>query len=137
MIYSLLEETTLQQVLPAALLLATDRVLLTTPFSRANDGVIEPRPWQGMARRLHPRVVKARLLHALSVRGARRQFGTFRNLRLVGARGIAGAALYVARGVRDGAASTGARATYLIEHTGPTTGLEGDRSGCQRQRWLG
>ncbi len=130
MVYSLLEESTLQQVLPAALLLATDRALLTTPFSRANDGIIEPRRWQGMARGLHPRVVKARLLHALSVRGARRQFGTLRNLRRVGPRGIAGAALDVARGVRDGSDSTGARATYLIEHTGPTTGLEG------RQEWL-
>ena len=130
MIYSLLEESTLQQVLPAALLLATDRALLATPFSRANDGVIEPRRWQGMARRLSPRVVKARLLHALSVRGARRQFGTLRNLRLMGPRGLTGALLDVARGVRDGSASTGARATYLIEHTRPTTGLEG------RYEWL-
>ena len=116
-------------MLPAALLLAVDRVLLATPFSRANDGIIAP-PWRGSPEAAAPAVVKTRLLHALSVRGARRQYGTFRNLRLVGARGLAGsAATRFARGSRR-RESSGGRATYLIEHTGPTTGLEG------RQEWL-
>ena len=116
MIYSLLEESTLQQVLPAALLLATDRALLTTPFSRANDGVVEARPWRGLTRRLHPRGIKARLLHALSVRGARRQYSALTNIRRVGARGLAGSVLDVARSLRDGWDSGGARANYLIEY---------------------
>ena len=74
MLYSLLEEDSLQQVLPAALLLAVDR--------GAARHTVQPRRRRRhrAARRMASlrggctlRVVKTRLLHALSRRGARRQ----------------------------------------------------------------
>jgi hypothetical protein len=124
MLYALLEEHTLRQVLPAALLLAVDRALLGTPFSRADEGIAQPRSLAALTRRLHPHVVKVRLLHALSVRGARRQYGTLANLRRVGARGLAGAMSETLRDIRLGWEDSGGRTAYLIEHTRPTAALE-------------
>jgi len=125
MLYSLLEDTTLRQVLPAALLLAADRALLGTPFSRADEGVVAPHSWRAAARRLHPRVAKVRLLHALSQRGARRQYGAIANLRRVGLKGLAGAWLDLLRDVRDGWELSGARAAYLLESSRPNAAMEG------------
>ncbi|MCC7125626.1 MAG: glycosyltransferase family 2 protein [Acidobacteria bacterium] len=122
MLYSLLDEEHLQQVLPAALLLAADRALLATPFSRAFDGVKGPR--QRLAERLRPGVLKIRLLHALSRRGARRQYGTLTNLRRVGMRGLLAALGDVTREMQDGWDSPGARMAYLIEHASPSSALE-------------
>ena len=126
MLYSLLEEDSLQAVLPAALLLAVDRALLATPFSRADDGITAPRSMTSLTRRLQPAALKTRLLlHALSRRGARRQYGTIANLRRVGARGLAGSVRDVIREVRDGWESSGGRVAYLIEQTRGTASLEG------------
>jgi hypothetical protein len=47
------------------------------------------------------------------------------NLRRVGLRGLGGTALALARDVRDGWESSGARTAYLIERTGPTAALDG------------
>jgi len=125
MLYSLLEEDSLQAVLPAALLLAVDRALLATPFSRADDGIAAPRSMTSLTRRLQPAALKTRLLHALSRRGARRQYGAIANLRRVGARGLAGSVRDVFREVRDGWESSGGRVAYLIEQTRGTASLEG------------
>jgi hypothetical protein len=122
MLYALLDDEHLARVLPAALLLAADRALLGTPFSRAHDNTGGTR--QALAERLHPRVLKIRLLHALSRRGARRQYGVLTNLRRVGPRGVAGALRDVVREVARGWESPGARAAYLIERITPSAALE-------------
>ena len=119
MIYSLLEPASLREVLPAALLLAADRALLGTPFSRADEGVARPGSWAAVRARLRPGVVAVRLRQALGRRGARRQYGLLGSLWRVGLRGIAGALREVAREVRDGWDRAGARADYLLEGASP------------------
>jgi GT2 family glycosyltransferase len=124
MVYALLEESTLQQVLPTALLLASDRIVLRTPFSRANDG--DPGGNGGLSLSSAP-AIKASLRHALIQRGARRGLGVGGNLRKLGARGLAGAAWDAARDVRLGWGHRGARTRYLIEEGGQAAALEGRR----------
>ncbi|MEZ5286825.1 MAG: glycosyltransferase [Vicinamibacterales bacterium] len=124
MLYALLEDATLAQVLPAALLLAADRVLLGTPFSRADEGSTGPRSWHAAASRLKPQVVKVRLLHALSQRGARRQAGMLQNLSRVGI----GASRPRSRpppGSPPRVGVLGARAAYLLEESRPNAAMEG------------
>lgn len=116
MLYTHLEEDTLQRVLPAALMLAADRALLGTPFSRAAEEGSRT-AFGTLARRLRPRVLKIRLLHALSQRGARRQRGAVANLRVVGFSGLAAAVVQVVRDLAEGWDSPGGRAQYLIEQT--------------------
>ncbi|MDH4064670.1 MAG: glycosyltransferase family 2 protein, partial [Acidobacteriota bacterium] len=125
MLYALLEERSLQQVLPAALLLAMDRALLGTPFSRAEPELANTGTLRGLAARLDPHTVWVRLLHALSQRGARRQYGTLRNLRRVGPKGLAEAVVDAIRDLRFGWQSPGERRSYLIEQARPTAELEG------------
>jgi hypothetical protein len=123
MLYTHLEEKTLQRVLPAALLLAADRALLATPFSRAADGPSRT-AFGTVARRLRPGVLKIRLLHALSQRGARRKRGVVANLRVVGLRGLTAAGVQVLRDLAEGWDSPGGRTQYLIEQSsaGASTG---------------
>jgi hypothetical protein len=70
-------------------------------------------------------VLKIRLLHALSRRGARRQMGTWWNLRKVGLAGLAGATLDVLGDVGRGWQAASARAQYQIERITPSAALEG------------
>ncbi len=122
MIYTHLEQRTLERVLPAALLFATDRALLATAFSRAGE---HEAPFRRVGSRVRPRVLKIRLLHALSRRGARRQMGTWWNLRKVGVAGLAGATLDVLGDVGRGWQAASARAQYQIERITPSAALEG------------
>src|SRR5690606_33384443 len=124
MLYALLEEETLQRVLPAALLLASDRLLLATPFSRAHAG--SDAGSGGLSLPSTP-AMKASLRHALIQRGARRDFGIGGNLRKLGIGGLAGAAWDAARDVRLGWGQGGARTRYLIEEGGQAAALEGRR----------
>lgn len=121
MIYALLEERTLQQALPAALLLSLDRIALGSPFSRATEGEPVPDTTTRLAARLRPAVVKIRLLHALSRRGAQRRMGIAANLRQVGIGGLAGAAVSAARDVLGGWETLPARDRFLIERASPAT----------------
>ncbi len=126
MIYALLEESTLQRVLPAALLLAADRILLATPFSRAQAG----EPGRPRTRRLalpSPHALKASLRHALIMRGARRDLGIGGNLRKLGAGGLAGAVVDALGDIRLGWGQAGARGRYLIEAGAQAAALEGRR----------
>jgi GT2 family glycosyltransferase len=125
MVYSLLEDETLRRVLPAALLLAADRLLLDTPFSRAAEDVTTHRGFPSPRMRIQPRAIKIRLLHALSQRGARRQYPTWTNLKRVGIAGLAGALFDTATDLRMGWEGSGAREAYLIEGTGPTAAIDG------------
>lgn len=125
MLYTLLEPATLRQVLPAAILLATDRALLGTVFSRADEGVTAQQSWRAVLGRLRPGVVRIRLLHALSRRGARRHYGLLTNLRRVGLRGLAGAALEMLRDLGEGWEHAGGRVRYLLEASRPHAALEG------------
>ena len=124
MIYTHLEESTLQRVLPGALLFAADRALLGTSFSRAaGEETVGPR--RRMPGRLRPGVVKIRLLHALSRRGARRQMGTWWNLRRVGARGLVGSVVDVMVEMKFGWQEPASRAQYQIERIRPSAALDG------------
>jgi GT2 family glycosyltransferase len=114
MLYSLLDDEALQRVLPAALLLAADRALLGTPFSRTAEHDATG-TWAAVRHRLRPRVAYIRLLHALSQRGARRQRGLIANLTHVGPRGLAGAVGDAFGDILRGWAQPDGRARYLIE----------------------
>jgi GT2 family glycosyltransferase len=125
MIYTHLEEETLRRALPAALLLSMDRALLGTSFSRADEGVQPPDPGVALADRLRPHVLKIRLLHALSRRGAARRNGTLANLRRVGVGGLAGSLVDLSRDVVRGWEQPGARQQYMVERVRPSAALEG------------
>ena len=122
MIYALLEEERLQRVLPAALLMAIDRALLATPFSRAaeddeSDGREPALP--------SLQSLSGPLRHALIQRGARRSLGVAGSLRQVGVAGLAGAVRDTVRDVRAGLGHGGARSRYLIERQGSRASLDG------------
>jgi GT2 family glycosyltransferase len=123
MIYALLEEERLRRVLPAALLLAADRALLATPFSRAAESEQDP---GGIA--LPPlHALTGPLRNALIQRGARKSLGVVGSLRKVGVDGLAGALRDTARDVRAGLGTGGARTRYLIEKQGARASLDGRR----------
>lgn len=124
MIYALLEEERLQRVLPAALLLAVDRALLATPFSRAADQGGDT----GTAS-LHDVVqqVAGPFRHALIRRGARKSLGIGGSLRKLGVSGLAGAVMDAGREVGAELGQSGARARYLIEGQPGKASLEGRR----------
>jgi GT2 family glycosyltransferase len=124
MIYTHLEESTLQRVLPAALLFAADRALLGTAFSRA-AGESADAVRKKMPGRLRPGAVKIRLLHALSRRGARRQMGTWWNLRRVGARGLVASIVDVIVEMKLGWHEPTSRSQYQIERVKPSAALDG------------
>jgi GT2 family glycosyltransferase len=124
MIYALLEEEHLQRVLPAALLMAIDRALLATPFSRA----AEQDDANGHGAALPSlQSVSGPLRHALIQRGARRSLGVAGSLRTVGVSGLAGAVRDTVRDVRAGLGHGGARSRYLIERQGSRASLDGRR----------
>jgi GT2 family glycosyltransferase len=114
MLYALLEDRTLQHVLPAALLLATDRITLGTPFSRATMGIHGARGYS-LGDRLSPGVLRGRLLYALSRRGAQRKLGVMTNLARVGAVGLLQAGWEAAHDIAFGWAAPPARQRLLIE----------------------
>ena len=119
MIYALLEERTLQQALPAALLLSLDRIALGTPFSRSTEGQPASDTTVHLATRLRPEIVKVRLLHALSRRGAQRKLGVVENITRVGVGGLVAAVVSTARDVLLGWEAPPARDRFLIERASP------------------
>ncbi len=119
MIYALLAEDNLRRLLPAALLLAADRAILGTDFSRAasaDDGA-------GGAPSLAATVAAA-ARHALVRRGARRTLGVFGSARRVGLGGMASAARDTLIQLRRYGAGGGARASYLIETASPGSAVD-------------
>lgn len=124
MIYALIEQERLQRVLPAALLMAVDRALLATPFSRAAEGQ-EPDERRAVLPSLQS--LSGPLRHALIQRGARKSLGVAGSLRQVGVTGLAGAVLDTVREARAGRGPGGARSRYLIERQGSRASLDGRR----------
>jgi GT2 family glycosyltransferase len=124
MIYALLEEERLQRVLPAALLLATDRALLATPLSRAAEDEAEVPGPLGLP---SLQAVAGPLRHALIQRGARKNLGVAGSLKRVGLTGLAGAMRDTVRDVRAGLGQGSARSRYLIEQQGVRASLDGRR----------
>jgi GT2 family glycosyltransferase len=119
MIYPLPDDDRLRQMLPAALLLAADRAILGTPFSRAaadDDGA-------GTAPALAAAVTAA-ARHALVRRGARRTLGVVGSARRVGMGGLAGAIRETVGSLRHHSTRGGARARYLIEASGPHAAVD-------------
>jgi|GEM_PF-727664 len=119
MVYALLDDDHLRHMLPAALLLAADRAILGTAFSRAataDDGA-------GGAPGLAASVAAA-ARHALVRRGARRTLGVFGSARSVGIGGMASAARETLGSLRRSAARGGARSCYLIETSGPHSAVD-------------
>lgn len=121
MLYALAEERTLQQALTASLLLSLDRTLLATGFSRAAEGGTDAAA-VGLGYRLRPRVMRVRLLHALSRRGARRTRGAADNLRQLGVKGLAAALQETVRDVVSGWEMPPTRERFLIERVAAAAG---------------
>jgi GT2 family glycosyltransferase len=126
MIYALLETERLERVLPAALLMAADRALLQTPFSRAAENGAAAGHRQ---RLLSPRIITASFRHALIQRGARRHLGVARSLRRLGVGGLVGALGDAVGDVVSSLARRGARERYLIERQGGSTALDAQSEG--------
>jgi GT2 family glycosyltransferase len=123
MLYTHLERENLARVLPAALLLSADRVLLETGFGRdgwKQQGTKGMAPARlGAPRRLAaasrglPRYFKREIV----ARGALKHLSALENLRRVGARGLLGATKSAIREVVQSArpGASRARAAYLVE----------------------
>lgn len=109
MLYALLEVRSLERVLPAALLLAADRALLTTGLSRASDAAARSAAWP--RRTVHQAARSAKI--ALRTHGISRQMSIAAALRRLGLRGLLGVLGAMAAPGVPGAA--GQRASYLIE----------------------
>jgi GT2 family glycosyltransferase len=121
MIYALAEERTLQQALSASLLLALDRTVLGTGFSRAAEA--EPgtsRP-AALGYRLRPSVIGGRMRRALSRRGGRRALGAVENIRRIGAAGLAAVGKEAVRDILVGWDVSPTRDRFLIEHPSAAT----------------
>lgn len=125
-LYTHLERETLERVLPAALLLASDRALLGTQLSRASDDDAAPAEGSG-AIHATPAValrgIKARAKAALVSRGVSKQRSLGENLRRLGIRGLAEAAGQVARDTAV-AISGPPRDAYLIERGASSPALD-------------
>jgi hypothetical protein len=130
MLYTHLERPTLARVLPAALLLSADRVLLATDLSRASDaaagagdegaGAIAGRR-PGLLRRS-----ATRAKFALAARGATRDRSLAQNLRRVGPRGLLEAAWEAAReSIAIPPARRSRRSEYDIERGAAPLALDG------------
>ncbi|MEZ5419471.1 MAG: glycosyltransferase family 2 protein [Vicinamibacterales bacterium] len=119
MIYALLDDDHLRRALPAALLLAADRALLGTAFSRAAAGEAGAGHVPALAAS-----VAAAARHALVQRGARRALGVIGSARRVGLGGLAGAVRETFGSLRDRAADGGTRSRYLIEVAGPASAVD-------------
>jgi len=88
MLYALLDRDWLRRALPAALLLAADRALLGTPFSRVHDPTLRPAPMVAM---FSPRRRISAAKEALRSRGIWRKTSVadaIRNLGLQGGLGV-------------------------------------------------
>ena len=122
MLYALADERTLQQALAASLLLALDRTLLATRFSRAAEGAETGGPPMTLGDRLRPGVMRVRLLRALSQQGARRTLGALENLRRVGITGLASACDEAVRDILVGWEMPPTRDRFLIERAAGAAG---------------
>ncbi len=117
-LFTLLERPTLARVLPAALLLASERALLVSQLGArdGDDSELFASPLRRFYWRAKPRSLWHHTLAALKARGAARARGALGSLRTLGVRGIAGAfwstATFVARDQRR---DQSRRAGYLIE----------------------
>jgi GT2 family glycosyltransferase len=113
MLYELLEPDSLARALPATLLLAADRALLSTTLSRATD--VQPESTVHTARRrLAPKSLMISIKAALRARGVTRKTPVGEALTRLGMRGFLGVArdvLVPRRVVR----TPERRASYLIE----------------------
>jgi hypothetical protein len=124
-LYALLEQESLARVLPAALLLSADRVLLASHVSRVADrsagfeDEAPVRPPRGLLR-----VMKERTKAALRAQGVSRRHSVAQNLRQVGVRGLVGVAQQVAQ---DSVPMSGAhRAHYDVERGVAPLALDGE-----------
>jgi GT2 family glycosyltransferase len=117
MLYTLLERDTLARVLPATLLLACDRALLSSDVSRAATGGGEP-TWRGLSE------IAASAKGALRAAGASRHRSLLDNARHVGVGGLFGAARQVARDTLA-PAGTARRDDYGLERGGTGAALDG------------
>jgi hypothetical protein len=91
MLYELLERDSLARALPAALLLAADRALLSTALSRASDGPAESTVHTAR-RRLTPKKLVTSAKAALRDRGVARRMPMGEALARLGIRGLLGVA---------------------------------------------
>lgn len=117
MLYRLLETTSLQQVLPAALLLAVERALLGSGLDRATDAAaVATAPLT--AHRMSDRALSS-VKTALRNRGVTRTMTIGQAIRRLGARGVVGVARDVL--LPPGAVrSSVRRAPYVLEHEAAT-----------------
>ncbi len=124
MLYTLLERESLERVLPAAVLLAADRILLASHVSRVADrsgATEELSPARPSRSRLS--AMKERTKAALRAQGVSRRHSVAQNLRLVGVRGLFGVAQQVAQ---DSIPMSGAhRAHYDVERGVAPLSLDG------------
>ena len=122
MIYELLDLGSLARALPASLLLAADRALLSTPLSRATDVPAGPGPSGPPA----PRMV--RLKHAtkmaLVARGVNRRMSVVEAASRVGVRGLVGVARAVLMPPPPVTETPPRRAAYLAEYGDVPAGFE-------------
>lgn len=119
MIYALLDDDALRRILPAALLLAADRAILGTAFSRAAAAGDDAGGAPGLVASL-----SAAARHALVRRGARRSLGVLGSARRLGIGGIAAATWDTVGHLRRHGTRGGARSSYLIETSGPDSAVD-------------
>lgn len=120
MIYALVETDRLAPVLAASILLGVDRALLQTPFHR---GAAEEQAVAGTVRRSLGERARAEL----RLRGVRRNLPLADNLRRIGARGLAGAALDTLLPQLRRSTAPPSRRAYLIEHERQERAFDGRR----------
>ncbi len=124
-LYTHLERGTLERLLPAALLLATDRALLATDLSRnTTDGQEAPGSRRGSPRATAA-AYKARLKIALRDRGVTKQQSLVANMRRLGVGGLLGVARQLGRETAAIGTGRAARATYQIERGAVGAALDG------------
>jgi hypothetical protein len=126
MLYELLELPSLERVLPAALLLAADRALLSTVLSRATDVPAESSGSRA-PHRLRPKRIISSTKAALRARGVTRRTPIGRALTRLGLRGFLG----VARDVlvpRQVVRTPERRAAYLIERGAVPAAIDAEHS---------
>jgi hypothetical protein len=129
MLYALLERDSLERVLPAALLLSADRVLLASHVSRVADHSA-PSPDLSPARppRSLLRAVRERTKAVLRAQGVSRRHSLAQNLRQIGVRGLFGIAQQVAQ---DSVPMSGAHRTHYDVERGAAPALDGESRPCQ------
>ena len=126
MLYALLDDESLRRALPAALLLAADRALMNTAFSRVHDSTLRP----GVLRRLRsPRLLLTAAKHALVTRGIARGSSIGGAVSRLGVRGCLGVAKDIFVASRQSAwgrrsYAVGVRHDALVGPVGETIPIE-------------